>query len=232
MTLVELVVMASIVAVLAGMLMPAFARAKEKARRLSCTNNLLQFSFALSEYRADYGDTPVWLSCLYPKYVRDPLIFVCPADTRLGADGSIPNRFPFLGVAAPQYTEADDTPQNTSPEEVRSLRNASIVACSYLYDFNLAECSWWTGGSYPDTNADGVVSWREVRTLVDMQGLLPDSTNSREMAHQGHVPIIRCFHHVAKRFDGSAPVLNLAVEDRNVYVSGPFKDDWKASRAK
>lgn len=232
MTLVELVVMASIVAVLAGMLMPAFSRAKEKARRLSCTNNLLQFSFALSQYRIDHGETPVWLSCLYPDYVRDSSIFVCPADSNLGVDGSIPNRSPFLDVGASQYTEADDTLQNTSPKELKSLRNASIAACSYLYDFNRAECSWWTGGSYPDANADGVVSWREVRTLVDMQGLLPNGTHSREKAYRGHVPIIRCFHHVAKRFDGSAPVLNLAVEDRNVYISGPFKDDWKSLREK
>lgn len=232
MTLTELVVMASIVSVLAGMLMPAFSRAKEKARRLACTNNLLHISSALSKYKADHGDFPPWLSCLYPKYLTDTSMLVCPADTSFGVQGAIPDRPPFFDVGAPQYREADDTFRNSTPDEIRSLRNPDVAACSYLYDFNPAECSWWTGGSYPDANADGIVSWREVRSHVDMRGLLPDGSYSPDAAHTGHVPVVRCFHHVMKRIDGSATVLNLAVEDRNVYISGPFKDDWKIDRQK
>jgi len=227
-TLIEIVVMASIVAVLTGMLMPAFARAKEKARRAACTNNLLQFSFALSEYRNDCGDLPPWLSTLYPDYIRDTSIFICPADGSAGLDGAVPGRPPFLDVGAPQYGEADDTIHSEAGPASRALRNPHIAACSYLYDFNYSECSWWTGGIYPDANADGVVSWREVRTWVDMKGLQPDRTTDPQEARGGHVPITRCFHHVAKRFDSTAQVLNLAVDDRNVYTSGPFKDDWKA----
>ena len=229
-TLAELVVMASIVAVLTGMLMPAFARAKEKSLRAACASNFYQISFALRQYREDYQDWPSWLSCLYPEYIADESVFICPADSSLGSNGCVPDRSPFTEAGAPQYPEADDTPHGTAPEEVKALRNPKVKACSYLYDLNPAECSWWTGGSYPDANADGVVTWREVRTLVDMAGLQPNGKRSAKDAHRGHVPVVRCFHHVVKRFDGTAPVLNLAIEDRNVYVSGPFKDDWKACK--
>jgi len=231
-TLVEVVLMTAVFGVLAGMLMPAFSRAKSKNRRALCVNNLRQFSNALSLLRIDGKDRPPWLSCLYPTHVRDKAMFICPADASMGRDGCMPNGSPFKDVGAPQFAEADDTSENQAPQELRSIRNGEVVASSYLYDFNLAENSWWSGGSYPDANADGIVSWREVRQEVDMKGLQPDGTYSDKEAYKGHVPVVRCFHHVGKRFDGSATVLNLAVEDRNVYVSGPFKDDWKARLAK
>ncbi len=226
-TLVEVVVMAAIVGVLMGMLMPAFARAREKSRRAMCMNNLMRVSRALDSFGSEKRKRPAWLSNLCPTYLPDSLVLLCPADESLGRDGAIPNRAPFVDVGAPQYQEADDTPACRARDSVRALRNEAVDACSYLYDFNLAECSWWTGGSYPDQNADGVVSWREVREEVDMKGLQSDGSYAAEKAFGGRAPIVRCFHHVRKRFDGSAPVLNLAVEDRNVYISGPYKDDWK-----
>ena len=67
---------------------------------------------------------------------------------------------------------------------------------------------------------------------VDMKGLQADGACAYDKAYRGHVPVVRCFHHVVKRFDSSATVLNLAVEDRDVYTSGPFKDDWKVRREK
>lgn len=229
-TLVEVVVMTAIFGVLAGMLMPAFSRAKEKHLRALCENNLRRISQAIDIAKSDKGARPAWLSDLYGTYLRESSVLICPADQSFGKDGAIPNRAPFTDVGAPQFTEADDTLANKAREDVRAKRNADVAACSYLYDFNPAECSWWAGGSYPDQNADGIVSWREVREQVDMKGLQPDGAYASEKAYGGHVPVVRCFHHVVKRFDGSAPVLNLAVEDRNVYVSGPFKDDWKASK--
>ncbi len=53
-TLVELLVVIVIVAVLAGMLFPVFARAREKARRASCASNLRQIGLSYLAYAADY----------------------------------------------------------------------------------------------------------------------------------------------------------------------------------
>lgn len=82
-TYIELCVSVGIIAILAAILFPVFARAREKARQTMCVSNLSQIGLALRMYAEDnYGHFPPGdndLAALAPRYLPDRNVFRCPS---------------------------------------------------------------------------------------------------------------------------------------------------------
>src|SRR5713226_3138242 len=156
-TLIELLVVVAIIAILAAILFPVFAQAREKARQTACVSNMKQLGYGIVMYAQDYDETlPYgymysadrkvwwwWQDSIRP-YVKNEAVYTCPS-------------------ASPHMQETSGRPPGTPTPLIRDyIGNAAASA---------PDRGIWPPGGSKD--------WRRMGPFTNNQG---KDTDTRRMA--------------------------------------------------
>lgn len=215
-TLIELLVVIAIIAILAAILFPVFAQAREKARQTSCVSNLRQQGMAITMYAQDNDGYPFhsspsnqvprtrWPDHIYP-YVKNENLFRCASlnpeiATAFKAFAHNPNskfggygyNYQYLGNSRFPFTAIDSAV--TIPDETIAIADTNgvrrddntTIAGAYVVDPPLPS----TRGSRP---------------TGDLQGYGDPAVNECGSGSSGH-GVWRCRSLPAERHSGMVSV--------------------------
>jgi len=154
-TLIELLVVLAIIGILAAILFPVFAQAREKARQVTCANNLRQIGMAIALYRDDYGHyVPQgmgglpWMSVqpglpsLLDSYLRSDGVRQCPSRRLATA------QYCINGWRGAPWGKPETSPQG-QPDTAVPRPSTTLIVWEHQVPF--AACIIGQQGGTPDT---------------------------------------------------------------------------------
>jgi prepilin-type N-terminal cleavage/methylation domain-containing protein/prepilin-type processing-associated H-X9-DG protein len=153
-TLIELLVVIAIIAILAAILFPVFAQAREKARQASCTSNLKQIGTAVRMYLQDYDE--VYLpwgqsvtaspAAILNPYVKNYQVWVCPSETVANVRKNLnPTYVSYM------FNDGEDVSTGKSIGRICGLSESgfgNVAELVVTHDSDTSEVGWTEGNTW------------------------------------------------------------------------------------